>query len=425
MKQIIKQALYQMRIQPLLSAVIVIGTAMAICLVMVLMIVNQAKSAEYVPEVNRSRMLYVKYIRYLPDKTLKRASHSKLSLWLAKELFFKMETPESVTATYRDGEVLLGVPGKSEEKNAELLLTDANFWKVYEFNFIAGSAFSEAEHQSGIRKAVIVESVARRLFGDVDEAIGKSMQINFADYTVCGVVKDVHRFCELSFAEVYTSYNSNKAVSGTSSPQMQCTGGYVISILARRSSDFETIRQEVDKNLRLVNDMLKDSEVQLMGQPDDFSTQKSRKYSNQSSSMYVDILKNIIGISIILLVPAINLSGITYTRMRWKQAELGLRRAFGATRKNLLWLVLNENLVLTVIGGFIGLLLSYFSIWLMDDWLLQDSKGNVASMNSAMISPMVFFIAFTFCLVLNLLSAYIPARKVAHTPIVTSLNQKH
>ena len=138
MKQIIKQAIYQMRIQPLLSAVIVIGTAMAICLVMVLMIVNQAKSAEYVPEVNRSRMLYVKYIRYLPDKTLKRASHSKLSLWLAKELFFKMETPESVTATYRDGEVLLGVPGKSEEKNAELLLTDANFWKVYEFNFIAG-----------------------------------------------------------------------------------------------------------------------------------------------------------------------------------------------------------------------------------------------------------------------------------------------
>ena len=170
---------------------------------------------------------------------------------------------------------------------------------------------------------------------------------------------------------------------------------------------------------------MKDSEVQLMGQPDDFSTQKSRKYSNQSSSMYVDILKNIIGISIILLVPAINLSGITYTRMRWKQAELGLRRAFGATRKNLLWQVLNENLVLTVIGGAIGLLLSYFSIWLMDDWLLQDSKGNVASMNSAMISPMVFFIAFAFCLVLNLLSAYIPARKVAHTPIVTSLNQKH
>ena len=89
MKQIIKQAFYQMRIQPLLSAVIVIGTAMAICLVMVLMIVNQAKSAEYVPEVNRSRMLYVKYVRYLPDKTLKRASHSK------KELFTEFSNTET------------------------------------------------------------------------------------------------------------------------------------------------------------------------------------------------------------------------------------------------------------------------------------------------------------------------------------------
>ena len=45
--------------------------------------------------------------------------------------------------------------------------------------------------------------MARRLYGDVDAAIGKPVQINFTDYTVCGVVENVNRFCEFAWSEVY------------------------------------------------------------------------------------------------------------------------------------------------------------------------------------------------------------------------------
>ena len=69
--------------------------------------------------------------------------------------------------------------------------------------------FTQADFQSGIKKAVIVESVARRLYGDVDAAIGKPVQINFTDYTVCGVVENVNRFCEFAWSEVYAPYSSN------------------------------------------------------------------------------------------------------------------------------------------------------------------------------------------------------------------------
>lgn len=78
---------------------------------------------------------------------------------------------------------------------------------------------------------------------------------------------------------------------------------------------------------------------------------------------------------ILLLVPALNLSSITFSRMRKRVAELGVRRAFGATKRDIVSQVLLENLVLTLAGGLLGLVLSFFSLWLLRDWLLTTSLG--------------------------------------------------
>lgn len=82
-----------------------------------------------------------------------------------------------------------------------------------------------------------------------------------------------------------------------------------------------------------------------------------------------------------------------------------------------------RNLVLTVMGGLLGLALAYLFLWLMSDWLLQTVWGATATMNASMVSPVIFLIAFGFCLILNMFSAYVPAWRVAHTPIVDSLNE--
>ena len=88
--------------------------------------------------------------------------------------------------------------------------------------------------------------------------------------------------------------------------------------------------------------------------------------------------------------------------------ELGVRRAYGATKWNILWQVLNENLVYTLIGGVIGLAFSYVAMFMLKDWLLMSSLGQ-AGITLGMFSWLVFAIAFFFCLLLNLLSAGIPA----------------
>ena len=406
MKKIIQQAFFQLRNQPLLSVITILGTALAIALIMVILIVYQAKTADYAPEVNRSRSLYVKWERTVYDKKdPNSAGHSRPSLWLVKEIFYPLTTPEAVTATYEGGEVLVGSVGSDEEMNTPLMLTDAAFWKVYQFRFLAGKPFTEADFQSGLKQAVIAKSVARRLFGGVENAIGKDILVNFATYTVCGVVDDVNRFCEFTWSEVYAPYTSNAVANEAEAGQT--SGNNVITILARSTDDFDAIRNEVARSVAQINTTLGDMELQLMGQPDNFRVQLNR-----------------IMILIILLVPAINLSGLTNTRMRRRLEELGIRKAFGATRNELVWQVLNENLVLTVMGGLLGLALSYLFLWLMSDWLLQTVWGATATMNVSMISPLIFLVAFGFCLILNMFSAYVPAWRVAHTPIVDSLNEK-
>lgn len=301
-------------------------------------------------------------------------------------------------------------------------MTDADFWKIYQFRFLSGKPFTQADFQSGIKRAVIAESVARRLYNGVDAAIGKPILINFTNYTVCGVVEDVNRFCEFAWSEVYAPYSSNAIANKAETGETQ--GNHIITILAHDAKDFEAIRNEVSRGMAQLNTTLGERESQLMGQPDDFRTQLNRKFANAYENLDAAYWKYGIMIGIILLVPAINLSGLTHTRMRRRLEELGIRKSFGATQGELVWQVLNENFVLTLIGGVLGLVLSYLCLWLMGGWLLQTTWGATATMNVSMISPVVFLVALGFCLLLNLLSAYIPAWRVAHTPIVDSLNQK-
>ena len=75
-----------------------------------------------------------------------------------------------------------------------------------------------------------------------------------------------------------------------------------------------------------------------------------------------ELLKGLIYILLALLfIPAMNLSGMISSRMDHRLCELGVRRAYGATNKILLGQVLWENLLLTCLGGLIGILLSYFN----------------------------------------------------------------
>ena len=128
-------------------------------------------------------------------------------------------------------------------------------------------------------------------------------------------------------------------------------------------------------------------------------------------------------IILLLLIPSINLIGLTFSKMQKRMAEMGVRRAFGATRMQLITQVLIENVFYSLSGGIIGLLLAYLSLWSFDDLLLKASSSGETMLTLDILHPMIFIYAFCFCLLFNCLSAGVPAWRASHTSIVSSINQ--
>ena len=131
---------------------------------------------------------------------------------------------------------------------------------------------------------------------------------------------------------------------------------------------------------------------------------------------------------LLLLLPAINLSGMVSNQMEARVAEMGIRKAFGAKKRVLLNEVIQENLVLTLCGGIVGYLLSWLFINSAVFLLLfnreEDPVENVSLQLDMFFTPTLFLIAFVCCAVLNLMAALIPAWTSLKKPIVESLNQK-
>ena len=142
-RQYFKQAFHLLMENKLLSAISIAGTALAISVVMVIIILLYAKTANYEPEMNRDRTLYVKWSSVYEKEDKDARNYSRLSLYDIQQIFYPLTTAEAVSAICEYGRMLAVVPGGGEEINCQLLYTDADFWKVFEFGFLAGQPYDE------------------------------------------------------------------------------------------------------------------------------------------------------------------------------------------------------------------------------------------------------------------------------------------
>ncbi len=143
----------------------------------------------------------------------------------------------------------------------------------------------------------------------------------------------------------------------------------------------------------------------------------------------------LISLLIVLVIPALNITGLIGSRMDRMTPEIGIRRSFGATRRRLMVMVMTENLVLTIIGGVLGLVVAWIVLIFARGFILQftpmryilDPKfgDSVTFMTGEMaFAPVIFVGAFAVCLVLNTISAWIPARRAIRRQITEAINTK-
>ena len=337
--------------------------------------------------------------------------------------------------------LIVGDETQQHKTAAYALRTDPSFFHLYELTFLSGRPFSEKEFRQGERVCVITDKVA--------EQIGDATHVSIDDssgshsFRVTGVIKAVSTLMENVAADIYIPYSVE--VGDYSNPdqcidQISYSGQLNVRLLLREGYSREDFLDEVEPLRRQYNAVMNtqlgkdwgewriDADTHFFNKLNFFSHADGQNLAMKAKELMPPALLMLL----FLLLPAINLSGLMSNRMEARRAEMGIRKAFGGKRRTLLNEVIHENLVLTLLGGIVGWLLSWLFITAISETELVHNMFNGLSRVSNDMSldfrmfftPTLFLVAFLCCAVLNLMAALLPAWHSLRKPIVESLNQK-
>ena len=417
-KQYFKLALQSVRENPLVSSISIAGTALSIAMIMVVFLIFQIKSANYAPETKRDRMLYVQGAQVGVKEGEGGRNRGGMSAEVVRECFYNLDSPEAVTAFTSDDKPV-SLPGKRLFNRYRVKYTDSGFWSVFEFNFIKGRPFGQEDFSSGICSAVISERLAKEVFGTTD-AVGMTCILDFSEYIIRGVVKDVTVAATDAYAEMWVPYTSKSSFVNIISYFENMPGFFVVLILAEKRSDFNLIKEELVKRTATYNEGKKDYAVTFLDSPIQKTDIAMGSYWHTKVSVATYLKNAGIFLLFLLLIPTLNLTGVIQSSIQKRQEEIGVRKVFGATSGKILSQVLWENFIVTLIGALFGILLSFCFLWLCKSFLLTEQTQITTGM---LIKPGLFIAALFFTFLLNLFCSGLPALQISRKKIVDVLKK--
>ena len=229
----------------------------------------------------------------------------------------------------------------------DLYATNEEIFPMRNLELAKGSYYSKSDVAKSSKKVVLGPKIAEKLLTDIDNAEGKSIKIENLNFKVVGVLKekggggfggpDFDSFIYVPYKAVL-SLNPDKKFS-------------VINFQVTEESEMDKIKKAVEEKLL------------RRYEKDDFSIVEQEEIQN-TVTMIFSVLNSVLiaigGIS--LIVGGIGIMNIMYVSIIERYQEIGIRRALGATKNNILLLFLSEAVLLSLTGGVLGLLLSYLTV---------------------------------------------------------------
>lgn len=359
------------------------------------------------PDTKRNRALYINTALRVHTKN-QYFNNGPLSYYFLNKYVSSLKTPEKVAISSIFATSNTYVNNKKLE--IDMKYTNAEFWDVQEFQFLEGRPYTAQEITNADHVAVISEKTKQDYFGD-ESAVGKYIETDNVQYRVTGVVKSVPITILFSYGNLYLPYTLSKTERNNTS----FGGSYTAIILARSKADLPKIQEEFQQVIARIP--LQGMEFDKLNCfADSYLASFTRTLLGKDESSGVN--KFILSISIFalffMLLPTLNLININISRIMERSSEIGVRKAFGASSRTLVYQFIVENLILTLIGGILGIVLSAVII---------------AILNNSQILPHVYLtINFTVlawallaCLVFGLFSGVYPAWRMSRLQVVTAL----
>ncbi len=242
--------------------------------------------------------------------------------------------------------------------------TDGAYWQILDFKFLEGGPFTQADDDAANFVAVINEDMRQKLFGGAP-AVGKTIELEGRRYKVVGVVPSVPITRVSAFSEIWAPISTTK----NAEYKTLTFDGYGAMVLARDKKDFPKLRAAFNERLEdFVFDDPKMFNKIGVGLDTPFEAVARMTFNNKMEGRRINILRGIFLLAALLFItlPTMNLVSINLSRIMERASEIGVRKAFGASSRALVGQFVVENVVLTVIGGALGFLLTILALMVMN-----------------------------------------------------------
>ena len=294
----------------------------------------------------------------------------------------------------------LGIEDRPANGGADLhardILINPDYFQVMQIPLVRGRYFTDADAEEKPRVAIVDESTARRYWPDRD-ALGRRIRIGQSPWlTVVGIVKDVKQdgLDTVGFSHVYTPMYQDFDVSA----------GYIFrdfAIVARTSLPVSTLEPLIRRQVNSLDPNLPVYDVASMDELLSRSLAAQRLAAQLVGGFAV----------VALLIASIGIYGLLAYMVGQRSREIGMRVALGASRADIVTLIVSKGVILAGAGVIAGVVISSAAISLLGSVLYGVRPHDVSVYVE--VSGVLFFVA--------ILASYWPARRAARLDPNTAL----
>ncbi len=273
--------------------------------------------------------------------------------------------------------------------------TDNRLFEIKEWDLAYGRSFNEQDIKRAGKVAILGQTVVNELFGDVDP-LGKNIRIKGIPFQVIGVlVKRGQSGMGMDQDDVVyiPITTAQKKVMGIKFPDQV----KMIMLQAVDAESTYTSQDEITQLLRQRHNLGANKENDFVIRN---LTQMMEMMENSTKIMTI-LLGSIAGIS--LLVGGIGIMNIMLVSVTERTREIGIRMAIGAKSWDIRWQFLTEALVLSLIGGLVGIVIGLIGVWLV----------SVFTSLKAVVDFFYILVPFTFSGLVGLFFGFYPAYKAS------------
>ncbi len=257
----------------------------------------------------------------------------------------------------------------------------------------SGAFFTDADLDKRAKVAVLGSTVASELFPGEDP-VGRSVRIGSTPFTIIGVL-------------------SSKGSTGTGTDQddvvmvpLDTAVNRLMRDTSIQSIEMSVVAEELmDEAQAEVTAILREAHRLSEGDDADFNVMNQAeiiKTAAQTSQTLTTLLAAIAGVS--LVVGGIGIMNIMLVSVTERTREIGIRMSVGARRRDILLQFLSEAVILSLLGGILGILLALGISYVLD-----------AFMNTpTLVSPAVIAASAGFAAAVGIFFGFYPARKAAN-----------